>query len=132
MEGQVLTREQMRELISLGVDTSDASMVWTCYPNGLFESDGVNYQLEINDYEPKKVEDPDVPAFTFLDIRKQLPKFINVGDDTYFLTLMYDVSEGVVVSYCTEHINKILHSEGSSSEIEAMFKMLKWVKEELK
>lgn len=70
-----------------------------------------------------------LPTFTFFDAVKLLPKVIRKGEDTFFLSLLYDISDGVVITYSTEHIKKILHSTGSSNQIDALFEMIEWCKE---
>lgn len=131
MNNQVLSIEQMQELIKSGVDVSKASMFW--HPafyriNGILDYDGYEdiprIKLE-NNYDLAN----DIPTFTLQNILETLPKYLNVRDKIYFLTLMYDVSKGVVISYCTEHINDILHSEGSANQLNAAFNMLKWCKQ---
>lgn len=43
IEEQVLSREQMAHLVELGVDTSDASMIWYCCDNKWYLQ--INYEL---------------------------------------------------------------------------------------
>lgn len=133
MKEQVLSIEQMQELIDMGVDVSKASIYWSV--------NKVNARGSKSDLMPPFLTFSKtnltvgwasfeyIPTFTLQDILEMLIKYINVNDKVYFLTLMYDVSEGVVISYCSEHIMDILHSEGSSKQINAAFNMLKWCKQ---
>lgn len=137
MENQVFSKEQMRELESLGINIHiNASMAW--YPN--LKWDKETNKTWVDSYYLDKLKVPSkhfwntregketIPTFTFFDGVNVLPKFLNVGNVTYFLSLLYDVSGGVIVTYATEHINKILHSTGSSNQVTAVFEMIKWCK----
>lgn len=121
MEEQVLTIAEMQSLQELGIDTTKASMFW------VKEKNKDNYYLAVQDgtLTPNTTC---IPTFTMQDILQLLPKYMNLNNKTYFLTLMYDVSNGVVISYCTEHINNILHPEYSSNQLTACRRMLTWVK----
>lgn len=137
MNDQVLLIDQMQELVELGFGPDwihdHSSMMWVRYPNPCTwarEDNPILTRLVPASGEYYGIGDIDyIPTLTFHDLTKALPKFLNVGDKTYFLTLMYDISGGVVVSYCTEHIKEILHSEGNSNQTLAVFRMLKWCKE---
>ena len=121
MEEQVLTIAEMQSLQELGIDTTKASMFW------VKEKNKDNYYLVVQDgtLTPNTTC---IPTFTMQDILQLLPKYMNINNKTYFLTLVYDVNNGVVISYCTEHINDILHLEYSSNQLTAFRRMLTWVK----
>lgn len=136
MEKQVFSKEQMKEIESLGIDIrSNASMAW--FPDMKWDKEtnttSVEYhylgicQIISPHYWDTRDGKETIPTFTFFDGVKILPKFINKGDEVYFLSLLYDASDGVVITYATEHIKKILHSTGSSNQIDALFEMIKWV-----
>lgn len=137
MENQVFSKEQMRELESLGINIrSNVSMAW--FPKMMWDKE--TNKTWVDSYYLDKLKVPSehfwntregketIPTFTFFDGVNVLPKFLNIGDETYFLSLLYDRSNGVVVTYATEHINKILHSTGSSNQVTAVFEMIKWCK----
>lgn len=121
MEKQVLTIAEMQSLQELGIDTTKASMFW------VKEINKDNYYLVAQDgtLTPNTTC---IPTFTMQDILQLLPKYMNINNKTYFLTLMYDVNNGIVISYCTEHINDILHPECSSNQLTACYRMLTWLK----
>ena len=114
MEEQVLTIAEMQSLQELGIDTTKASMFW------VKEKNKDNYYLAVQDgtLTPNTTC---IPTFTMQDILQLLPKYMNINNKTYFLTLVYDVNNGVVISY-------ILHLEYSSNQLTACRRMLTWVK----
>lgn len=76
---QVLSREQMKHLQELGVDTSDASMCWVAGE----DADEVEWNLII----PNNFLLPyNIPTYTIGDLIEKLPKFI--GD--YRLLIDWD------------------------------------------
>lgn len=70
-----------------------------------------------------------IPAFTFQYVIDILPKYINVDGIIYYLTLMYGYGSGVVIAYCTEYSESVLHTVGDSKQINAAVEMLKWCKQ---
>ena len=84
IEEQVLSREQMKHLQELGVDTSDASMVWikqdsTLLPDNIKELWLVDTYY---DYLKPMVEQEDsdfIQTYTIGDLIEKLPKSINIG-----------------------------------------------------
>ena len=78
IEEQVLSREQMAHLEELGVDTSDASMMWYCCNDAPKE----RWYLQINNELSQSVAnvmnraDLFVPAYTIGDLIDKLPKAI--------------------------------------------------------
>lgn len=138
MENQVMSIEQMKALESLGVNIrNSSSMVWM--PDMRFNKEtnksyigGYNLFINriTNDSFWKTTEGKEsVPTFTLFDGINMLPRFISNEENVFFLTLMYDANDGVVITYCTEHITKVLHSTGGENQINAVFDMLKWCKE---
>ena len=125
MEEQVLTIEEMKALQELGIDISKASLYWV---ESFYFNEKNNYERIITQSVSLIPTTNAVPTFTMQDILQLLPKYMNLNNKTYFLTLMYDVSNGVVISYCTEHINDILHPEYSSNQLTACYRMLTWLK----
>ena len=79
IEEQVLSRKQMAHLKELGVDTSDASMMWYCCNK--------KWYLQINNELSQGVAnvmnraaDFFVPAYTIGDLIEKLPKSENIGE----------------------------------------------------
>lgn len=71
MKNQVLSIDQMKRLVKLGVDISKASMCWIKFPN---ESELLEYTVSVHDefcYEMSLL-DP-IPTFTLQDIIELLP-----------------------------------------------------------
>ena len=84
IEEQVLSREQMKHLQELGVDTFDASMCWIRY-----DADGevIDYLSDNNEmcYEMACAEP--CPTYTIGDLIEKLPKSIDLGFGEYDLEL---------------------------------------------
>lgn len=76
IEEQVLSREQMAHLKKLGVDTSDASMMWYCCKDDQKE----RWYLQINNELSQcfaRMINGFVPAYTIGDLIEKLPKDID-------------------------------------------------------
>ena len=90
IEEQVLSREQMAHLKELGVDTSDASMIW------LINKDNPSIvSVEVNDLMPY-VGDCScdiIPTYTIGDLIEKLPRHIDGRHETY-LSITNDQSFG--------------------------------------
>ena len=79
IEEQVLSREQMAHLKKLGVDTSDASMMWYCCKDDQKE----RWYLQINNELSQcfaRMINGFVPAYTIGDLIEKLPKEIDLGE----------------------------------------------------
>ena len=75
IEEQVLSREQMKHLQELGVDTSDASMCWVAGEDT--STDEGEWYLTI----PNNFLLPyNIPTYTIGDLLEKLPKSDNSGD----------------------------------------------------
>ena len=74
IEEQVLSIEQMKHLQELGVDTSDASMVWLRYDVGGVVKQFVEIN-DIKDYEWSYATQ--YPTYTIGDLIEKLPKNID-------------------------------------------------------
>lgn len=127
MENQVLSISQMQELQELGIDTSKASMVWSYYePSVGNEDEEGEYQLEINDWIPKKAEYPDVPAFTLQDCIKLIPCYI---EDEYGNGFLIRYSKDFAW-YQEEFGNgTLIVFDNCNFILENCFNMLKWCKQ---
>ena len=76
IEEQVLSREQMKHLQELGVDTSDASMCWLDFED--------NEPMEVSVFIPEVMlgyaQYKLYPAYTIGDLIEKLPKSDNSGN----------------------------------------------------
>lgn len=83
IEEQVLSREQMKHLQELGVDTSNASMCWA--GNDVVPNNGAAFDLGYDG----------IPTYTIGDIIEKLPKCCVVSQLplTYFYNLLCLVAE---------------------------------------
>lgn len=124
MKQQVLTIEQMKHLQSLGVDTSNASMLWDFKFNN--KLDIVKYPERMKQY----IDNGNgIGAFTLQDLLYILPNFI----DNYVFGLNQDYqsadSESCYISYTSiqcerEHLHVI---DSSDNLINACYRMLVWL-----
>ena len=72
IEEQVLSREQMKHLQELGVDTSDASMCWVADNEWESEEDW-HVTIPNNFLMPYNT----IPTYTICDLIEKLPKYID-------------------------------------------------------
>ena len=77
IEEQVLSREQMAHLRLLGVDTSDASMMWYCCNKKWYLQ--INNELSQGVANVMNRADLFVPAYTIGDLIEKLPKSYKDG-----------------------------------------------------
>ena len=133
MNNQVLSIEQMQELIELGIDTSKASMLW--YPKmaidtrtgkGYVESHYLTINHIDNEHFWNTREGKEtIPTFTLQDIIEMLPNWI----DPYYKyqkSLFYDVYiNRWICSYVVSNGSCFEQFEGDSI-LEVAFNMLKW------
>ena len=75
IEEQVLSREQMKYLQELGVDTSDASMCWVAGEDTSTDEEEWNLCIPNNFLMPYNI-----PTYTIGDLLEKLPKSDNSGD----------------------------------------------------
>ena len=75
IEEQVLSREQMKHLQELGVDTSDASMCWVAGEDTSTDEEEWNLIIPNNFLMPYNI-----PTYTIGDLLEKLPKSDNSGD----------------------------------------------------
>ena len=78
IEEQVLSREQMAHLKELGVDTSDASMMWYCCKDAQKERWYLQINNELSQCFARMIKGF-VPTYTIGDLIEKLPKKINEG-----------------------------------------------------
>ena len=93
MKDQILSIAQMRHLVSLGVDTSKASMC------RVIEMRTNMYEPEIYDRSnPEMRYLSPIPAFTLQDCIEMMPKNILKGEQKYNLRIIIE-AEGVTIGY---------------------------------
>ena len=73
IEEQVLSREQMKHLQELGVDTSDASMCWA--GNDVVPNNGAAFDLGYDG----------IPTYTIGDLIEKLPKHFYIKEASIFM-----------------------------------------------
>ena len=127
MENQVLTIEQMQELIAMDIDISKASCTW-CKVRAI-TPDRKGYSWMILPETLNKFDEEHVPTFTLQDILEILPKYI----DNYMLNIVPCCINNPV--WMIEYINmddeiEVLDEPiRENSILEAAFNMLKWCKQ---
>ena len=127
IEEQVLSREQMAHLKELGVDTSDASMIWYCCDN--------KWYLQINNELSRGIErimkytvDCLVPTYTIGDLIEKLPKEIN----DYHLDIRFDDVFNHISYYKPNwDLTDYLYEEyvDNTPILDALYKTLCWMAE---
>lgn len=124
IEEQVLSREQMAHLKELGVDTSDASLMWM-YRKSIALGDLLSIAVNDRKYDTLKVsEDTTIhfsPTYTVNDIINKLPK--QLYDEKSKLVINTVGGEEFYVWYgeVPETIKK------SSSLLKALYDLLCWL-----
>lgn len=81
MDKQVLSIEQMQELIDMGVDTSNASCIWWNFADlgfALMPLDDGRNPITIEKMKENHGAENIVPTFTLQDILEMLPKRIEL------------------------------------------------------
>ena len=103
IEEQVLSREQMKHLQSLGVDTSDASLVWFMSPKKnqwkIKVKDNFAHEL-LRRISPERY----IPTYTIGDLIEKLPIRIgSVNRKIYFtgkyIIVSYSSPDGSLIEY---------------------------------
>lgn len=124
MKEQVLSIEQMQELIKLGIDTSKASMCWNTYDSFLIANDS-----DLKDAFHYS-EDNWIPIFTLQDILEILPKII-LGSTKQMKTVEFKLSiRENKIYYMQDSFNQQwLKCIYGNTILEAAFNMLKWCKQ---
>lgn len=121
IEEQVLSREQMAHLVELGVDTSDASMVWI--ENTNMCDWRISTMNPISRLMCKK--EIAIPTYTIGDLIEKLPKKIGV----YELLLDTSINDVKYVEWI-DGIPKIIEVskyKNDSSLKDSLYEILCWV-----
>ena len=120
IEEQVLSREQMKHLQELGVDTSDASMCWVAGE----DADEGEWNLII----PNNFLLPyNIPTYTIGDIIEKLPKHFYIKEAQISMVAI-NGSGAFQVWY--DKVPKSCKSDGTIKN--ALYKLLCWVAEKHK
>ena len=127
IEEQVLSIEQMKHLQELGVDTSDASMVWNCCDNKWYIL--INNELTQGIVRVMKgTVSCFVPTYTIGDLIEKLPKSIDLGFGEYDLELSIK-GEYVEVQYESDYDDWTPFFCSNLSLIESLYSVLCWLAE---
>lgn len=121
IEEQVLSREQMKHLQELGVDTSDASMVWNCCDNKWYIL--INNELTQGIVRVMKgAVSCFVPTYTIGDLIEKLPIEIGTLNRGIVIQRSY-----VGAGYIKDNLSPVSFS--NSSLLESLYNLLCWVAE---
>lgn len=131
MEKQVLSIEQMRELIDMGIDISKASCTW-CKVRAI-TSDRKGYSWMVLPETLNKFDEDHVPTFTLQDILEMLPYELpsNSTDFISYSLKMIKWDDGYMLEYQEQYYDEdyTLMSFMENTPLQAAFNMLKWCKE---
>ena len=133
IEEQVLSREQMAHLVELGIDTSDASMMWYRCDDGNAERWYLQINNELSQSLARIMKGAVgclVPTYTIGDLIKKLPVCLN--NKSYKRAIEID-GECVRAGYyeifsCTYPVMFKTSTEGQSVK-DMLYKLLCWVAE---
>ena len=132
IEEQVLSIEQMKHLQELGVDTSDASMVWIKQDSTLLP-DNIKELWLVDTYHDSlkplvEQEDSDfVQTYTISDLIEKLPKHFNTKEEQISMVAI-NGSGAFEVWY--DNVPKSNKRDGTIKN--ALYKLLCWVAEKHK
>lgn len=146
MENQVLSIEQMQELVELGIDISNASMCWGKWDDvkeySLFAENKTDRESFIQDLINNNCVDEEdaqeyahntIPTFTLQDILEILPDSIRFKKHKigiYHLEIIpLDKRIGGVLFLYKSDTDRTTAIKFDGSYIEAAFNMLKWCKQ---
>ena len=129
IEEQVLSREQMKYLQELGVDTSDASMAW------YMSSETNQWKIKVKDNFVHKIllrfsPERYIPTYTTGDLFRKLPSSLKCDYLDSWIAIHSDGSDDPLISasYEFEYNNTKGKQVGDTIE-EALYNLLCWVAE---
>ena len=134
IEEQVLSREQMKHLQELGVDTSDASMVWIKQDSTLLP-DNIKELWLVDTYHDSlkpmvEQEDSDfVQTYTIGDLIEKLPKHINGWNDNRLVIDGDEDADYWYVVYKNRYEDSETEYFDSENLLTALYNLLCWVAE---
>ena len=122
---QVLSVEQMKHLLELGLDTSDGSMCW-CYA---ISYKNAKWELEIYEDVINQKRDSAIweiiPTYTLQDILDKLPRYINVFCITYKQSVKPLFAGPWAISY-QKSMSEPFIVKVSGNLLDAAYEMLCW------
>ena len=120
IEEQVLSREQMKYLQELGVDTSDASLAWFMSPNTnqwkIKAKNNFTHELLLR-LSPERY----IPTYTTGDLIEKLPK--NIDKKTFTMSYLSAPSVGYSLS------KHVMIPSQQNGLVDALYSILCWVAE---
>ena len=123
IEEQVLSREQMKHLQELGVDTSDASLAWFMSPKTnqwkIKAKNNFTHELLLR-LSPERY----IPTYTIGDLIEKLPKHFNTKEEQISMVAI-NGSGAFEVWY--DKVPRSCKSDGTIKN--ALYKLLCWVAE---
>ena len=119
IEEQVLSREQMKHLQELGVDTSDAAMCWVAGEDASIDEGEWNLIIPNNFLLPYNI-----PTYTIGDLIEKLPKHFYIKEAQISMVAI-NGSGAFEVWY--DKVPKSNKSDGTIKN--ALYKLLCWVAE---
>ena len=122
IEEQVLSREQMKHLQELGIDTSDASMCWVAGEDTSTDEEEWNLIIPNNFLLPYNI-----PTYTIGDLIEKLPKHFYIKEAQISMVAL-NGSGAFQVWY--DKVPKSSKSDGTIKN--ALYKLLCWVAEKHK
>ena len=117
IEEQVLSREQMKHLQELGIDTSDASMCWVAGEDTSTDEEEWNLIIPNNFLMPYNI-----PTYTIGDLIEKLPKHFYIKEAQISMVAL-NGSGAFEVWY--DEVPKSNKSDGTIKN--ALYKLLCWV-----
>ena len=130
IEEQVLSREQMAHLVELGIDTSDASMMWYRCDDGNAERWYLQINNELSQSLARIMKGTVgclVPTNTIGDLIEKLPKIVN-GDSLLIEFYASDLGYGNWECYELYGINGQQNFKDKPLK-DALYNLLCWVAE---
>lgn len=123
MNKQVLSAEQMWELIDMGIDTSNANLYW------YIDEEGSNARLLFKDVLGSGIETHSalcIPTFTIHDILDMLPNTIEWKGKTYWFSVFINGLGNKMIGYRDSELWTL---EFKYFNINGAFDILKWCKQ---
>ena len=134
IEEQVLSIEQMKHLQELGIDTSDASMVWikqdsTLLPDNIKELWWVDTYYDSLKPMVEQEDSDFVQTYTIGDLIEKLPKHINGWNDNRLVIDGDEDADYWYVVYKNRYENSETEYFDSENLLTALYNLLCWVAE---
>ena len=117
MKDQVLSKEQMLELINMGVDVSKASMCWN------YNDEQDRWALVVNFTHSPYIEGYIIPTFTLQNMLDMLPNSIDWEGKTYWFTVFINGLNHKMIGYRDPELWAL------EFDINGAFEYIKWCKE---